>query len=107
MPEASKALVAAEQRAERRQDGQHDISGPRPARGHPEEAVEFAIARLRERMRLWHIDRLPREDTNRTGVVRERVMRQVLVEVEGCHPRQPSARVEVPHRRQWGNLIGS
>src|SRR3954465_9662136 len=34
-------------------------------------------------------------------------MRQGLGGVERCHPCQPSARVEIPHRGQRRNLIGS
>src|SRR4051794_29143177 len=107
MPKLRQAFITTKQSAESRQVGQQNISGTRSAWRHPEKAIELSISCLRERVWLGQIDRLARENTNRTGVLRERIMRQVLVEVERRHPRQPSVRVEIPHRGQRRNLIGS
>src|SRR6185436_8280808 len=94
-PQALQAVRDTEQRAEVCGVDQQDVAGPGAARGKPEERVELPVPRSREGVRPRQVDRLPGQDMDGLRVLgRQRVVRQVGVEVERGDPREEAARIE-------------
>src|SRR5205809_992889 len=59
-------------------------------------------------MRPGQVDRLPGQHVDRLPVVgRQRIVRQVHVEVEVGDPGEPTAGIEIPHGRERGDPIRS
>src|SRR5437762_10922348 len=84
------------------------MASPRACRRHPEERIEFSVAGLDERMRSGQIDRLSSKNTNCAGIFRrQRIVRQVLVKIEGRHVREPTMPVEIARDCQRCNLVGA
>src|SRR5690606_28966185 len=82
-PEMLKTFIAAKQRREYGGVCQQDFSQPFGCRGHSKKHIEFAVARLYERMWMSHINRLTRQHVNEIAIVRGYcIMRQVHVKVE-------------------------
>ena len=84
------------------------MSPPRVAvRRHPEERIELPIPRGGERMRPGQVDRLPGQNMNGLRILcRQRVVRQVQMEVERGHSIQQTQLVEVLVDGQGRDLIG-
>src|SRR6266550_402187 len=84
------------------------MASPRACRRHPEERIEFSVAGLDERMRSGQIDRLSSKNTNCARIFRrQRIVRQVLVKIEGRHVREPTMPVEIAHGCQRCNLVST
>src|SRR5258706_6387552 len=59
-------------------------------------------------MRSRQIDRLSSENTNCVGIFRrQRIVRQVLVKIEGWHVCEPTVPVEITHGSQRRDLVGA
>src|SRR5262249_49135527 len=93
VPEIVEALGAAKEGGEDREVRQDDVASTRAGRRHPEEAIEFSVPRLDERMWPSQIDRLARKNPNCDRIIRcQRIMRQVLWEgerLDGPWPTRP------------------
>ena len=100
VPKVVEALGAAKESGEDCQVRQQDVPSAHPCRRHPEERIEFGVAGFDERMRSGQIDRLSSKNVNCPCIFRrQRIVRQVLVEIEGCHVREPTMPVEITHGR--------
>ena len=81
-------------------------SGALLVRRHPQQAVEFLVARLGERMRPIEVDRLPREHMDSFAVLlRQRIVRQVRMKIEGGDIRQEARLIEVPEGREGRDFV--
>src|SRR5215211_1883313 len=108
VPEIIEALGAAKQSGKDCQVRKHDVPGARSRRWHPEEAIKFGVSGFDKRMRPGQINRLPGKNPNCARIFRcQRIMRQVLVKIEGRYVREPTMPVEVAHGRQRCNLVST
>src|SRR5215204_2238137 len=108
VPKVIETLGAAKQSREDCQVREQDVPGPLPRGWHPEKRIEIRVARLDERMRSGQINRLPGKNANCARIFRrQRIVRQMLMEIEGCHVRKPAMGVEITHCRERGDLVGA
>ena len=85
-----------------------DLAPPRAGWRHPYERIEFGVPSLDEGMRPREIDRLAAEHMDLCrAIVRDGVVRQVLVETEIRDAVQPATFVGVPVCRERGDRPGS
>src|SRR6185436_17739024 len=107
-PEMLEALSPTEQSGEDRRVGQDDLAPAFSLGGHPNAGVELLVARIDERMGPVQIDRLAREDVDRLAVVAgERVVRQVLMEIERGHLVEQAQLIQILDDRQRRDLAGA
>ena len=104
----SRLLGAAKQGREDRQVGEQNVAGPRARRRHPQKRIEFRVPRLDERVWSGQIHRLSSKNTNCIRIFRgQRIVRQVLVKIEGRDVREPTMPVQITHGRQRRDLVGA
>src|SRR5438105_4042313 len=107
VPEVIETLGATKESGEDCQVRKQDVPSARPCRRHPEERIEFGVTGLDERMQSGQIDRLSSKNANCACIFRrQRIVRQVLVKIEGGHVREPTIPVEIAHGRQRRDLVG-
>jgi len=107
VPEVIETLGATKESGEDCQVCKQDVASARPCRRHPEERIKFSVTGLDERMRSGQIDRLSSKHTNCACIFRrQRIVRQVLVKIEGWNVREPTMPVEITHGRQRREVVG-
>src|SRR5262249_26085120 len=107
-PEVFQAFRAAEQRGEDRRVGEQDIATAVTLRRQPDARIELPIPRSGEGMRPGEVNRLPGQDMDGFRVLgRQRLVRQMQMEVERDHSIQQSQFIEILVDGQRSDLIGS
>lgn len=106
-PEVPKTIRAPKQRGEDGRIGERYVAAPAALRRYPEERIELSIPRGGEWMRPGQVDRLRGQNTNGIRIFcRQRVVRQMQMEVERSHSIQQTQFVEILVGGERRDLIG-
>src|SRR5882672_4400191 len=105
-PKLFQTIRSSKERGEVRGIHQHDVSGSFVAGRHPDESVQFFVARLGEGMWPGKVNRLTRQKNRSLLILRgERIVRKMGMEIERRNVLEQAKFVQIPVGRQRRDLL--